>query len=59
MKPIKIRNSNHVDLHRTFVGQLHGGSRGFADAMALETFSNDLSPCIKTMDGFTLIIEIQ
>ena len=58
MKMIRIRHTNGIDLDRLFSARLMGGVRGFGDAFALETFSNDLSPCIKCMQNFTLIVEI-
>jgi hypothetical protein len=35
-----------------------GGVRGFGDAMALETFSNDITPTIKCLQSFTLLVEV-
>ena len=58
MKKIRIRHTNGTDLQRTFSAKILGGGRGFEDAVALETFSNDIAPCIKTMQGFTLIVEV-
>ena len=58
MKKIRFRHSNGVDLTATFSAKILGGGRGFIDACAMESFSNDVSPCIKTMQGFVVIIEI-
>ena len=58
MKNIRIRHTNGTDLTRLFSARLIGGGRGYVDAMAVETFSNDLAPCIKTMQNFTLIVEV-
>ena len=43
---------------RTFSASVRGGKRGYADACAVETFSNDIAPCIKTIEGFTVIVEV-
>lgn len=58
MKKIRIRHTNGTDLTRLFSAKILGGGRGFNDALALETFSNDFSPTIKCMQGFTLIVEV-
>lgn len=58
-KPIKIRHVNNVDITKTFSAHLCGGSRGFDDANALESYSNDITPCIKTMIGFILLVEVE
>lgn len=58
MKKIRIRHTNGTDLSRMFSAKILGGGRGFADAVALETFSNDFSPTIKCVQGFTVIVEI-
>lgn len=58
MKEIRIRHTNGTDLTKTFSAKVLGGGRGFDDAVALETFSNDVSPTIKTVIGFTLIVEV-
>ena len=58
-KPIKIRHVNGVDMTRTFSAHLCGGSRGFDDANALESYSNDITPCIKTLIGFVLLVEVE
>ena len=55
---MRLRHSNGVDLTRTFSAKILGGGRGFVDDTALESFSNDLSPCIKTLVGFTVIVEV-
>ena len=59
MKPIKFRHVGGVNLNRTFSARILGGERGFGDKLALESYSNDVAPCIKTMEGFTLIVEIK
>ena len=59
MKPIRIRHTNDTDLSRTFSAKILGGSRGFEDACAMETFSNDFTPTLKCMSGFTLIVEVE
>lgn len=58
MKKIRIRHTNGTDLTRLFSAKLLGGGRGFYDTLALETFSNDITPTIKCLQGFTLIVEI-
>ena len=58
-KPIKIRHVNGVDMTRTFSAHLCGGSRGYDDANALESYSNDITPCIKTLIGFVLLVEVK
>lgn len=58
-KPIKIRHVNGVDMIRTFSAHLCGGSRGYDDANALESYSNDITPCIKTLIGFVLLVEVE
>lgn len=57
-KPIKIRHVNNVDITKTFSAHLCGGSRGFDDANALESYSNDIAPCVKTIIGFVLLVEV-
>ena len=58
-KKIRIRHTNKTDLSRLFSAKILGGSRGFdSDTLALETFSNDFSPTIKCLQGFTLIVEV-
>lgn len=59
MKKIKLRKVNNVDISKTFSAHLCGGSRGYEDACALESYSNDLSPCVKTLIGFVLIVEVE
>jgi hypothetical protein len=58
MKKIRIRHTNGTDLTKTFSAHLCGGGRGYGDANALESYSNDLVPCIKTLIGFVLIVEV-
>lgn len=59
-KGFRLRHTNNnVCLARTFSCKLVGGVRGYYDCMALETFSNDTAPTIKTIMGFTYICEIK
>lgn len=58
MKKIRLRIANNVDVARTFSASLLGGGRGYSDACALESRSNDVTPTIKTVHGFTLIVEV-
>ena len=37
--------------------QASGGGRGFSDAMALESHSNDIYPTVKTVN-FCVIVEV-
>lgn len=55
MKILKLRIANRVDITRLFSASIRGGARGYKDALALETHSNDVAPTIKTVDGFTVI----
>lgn len=57
-KPMRIRHVNNVDLSKTFSAHLCGGSRGFEDANAVESYSNDTTPCIKVLMGFVLLVEV-
>lgn len=57
MKKIRLRHSNNVDLTQTFSASIRGGVRGFTDAMALETHSNDIYPTVKTVN-FCVIVEV-
>jgi hypothetical protein len=58
MKKVRIRHTNGTDLTRLFSAKILGGGRGFDDALALETFSNDFTPTIKCVQSFTLIVEV-
>lgn len=58
MKKLRLRISNGVDVTRTFSASIRGGARGYEDACAVESHSNDVSPTIKTIEGFTVIVEI-
>lgn len=53
----RLRIANNVDITRTFSASYRGGVRGYEDMCALETFSNEIAPCVKTLQGFTLIVE--
>ena len=60
MKKIRIRHTNGTDLTRLFSAKILGGGRGFDEnTLALETFSNDFTPTIKCLQGFTLIVEVE
>lgn len=56
MKKLRIRIANNVDVSKTFSASIRGGTRGYDDACAIESHSNDVSPTIKTIDGFTVIV---
>lgn len=58
MKAIRIRKVNDVNLTRLFSAHLCGGGRGYTDALALESYSNDIFPTVKTVIGFTFIVEV-
>lgn len=57
MKKMRIRMTEGVDETRLFSASIRGGARGFADAVAIESHSNDVSPTIKALTGFTVIVE--
>ena len=57
MKKLRLRIANDVDICRVFSASIRGGQRGYDDACAVETHSNDVSPTIKTVEGFTVIVE--
>ena len=57
MKKLRIRLSNGVDPSHPFSASIRGGVRGYADACAIEAHSNDICPTIKTLTGFTVIVE--
>ena len=59
MKKLKLRIANNVDTSRVFSASLRGGERGEGDCMALETHSNDVVPCVKTLMNFTVICEME
>ena len=59
MKKIKFRHSNGVDLNSTFSAKILGSSRGFGDKCAMESFSNDVTPTIKCVMGFTVLVEVE
>ena len=58
MKKMRIRAANDVDTTRTFSASIRGGVRGYDDAMAIEAHSNDVFPCVKTLVGFSVIVEV-
>lgn len=53
----RIRNITKIDSNRIFSAKICGGVRGYEDMNALEVFSNDIVPCLKTINEFTLICE--
>ena len=57
-KPIVFRHSNGADITRTFSANLLGGPRSFGYANALETFSNDVTPTVRCVNNFVLIVEV-
>lgn len=58
MKEIDIRFANNVDTRKVFSANLLGGPRGFGDKMAIETFSNKVTPSIRTMNNFVYVNQI-
>lgn len=50
-----IRGSNGVSIGKVFSASLKGGCRGFIGAVAAETFSNIMSPAVRTMMNFTVV----
>ena len=54
---LRLRIANDVDTSKVFSASLRGGLRGYTDAVAVESHSNDVCPCIKTINGFTVIVE--
>lgn len=54
---MRIRIANNVDAGRMFSASIRGGVRGYADAVTVESHSNDVCPCIKTVNVFTVIVE--
>ena len=58
MRKMRFRISNDVDAGRTFSASIRGGCRGYDDAMAIEAHSNDVCPTVKTLTGFTVIVEV-
>lgn len=54
---LKLRIANNTDTSCLFSASLRGGVRGFADAVAVESHSNNICPCIKTVSGFVVIVE--
>ena len=57
MKKIKLRMraSHDVDISKPFFAKI-GGARGFDDACAIEPCSNELSPTLRCVNGFTTIV---
>lgn len=55
MKQIELRRSNpEVNLNQVFSASIRGGSRGFGEIMAMEPFSNDVFPTLRTIIGFNV-----
>jgi hypothetical protein len=57
MKKLKFRHSNDVDITKVFSASIRGGQRGYEDAMAVESHSNDVFPTIKAVNAFSVIVE--
>lgn len=57
MKRIVFVNTDADGLCRSIMACY--GKCGFDDANALESYSNDITPCIKTMIGFILLVEVE
>lgn len=58
MKHIRLRHCNGVDTLKVYSAKIVGGGRGYEDALALETYSNDLSPTLRTVSGFIVVSQI-
>lgn len=59
MKKIGFRHCNMVDMGKTFSASMRGGCRGLDDnTMAIDSFSNDIFPCVKTFMSFTVLVEV-
>ncbi len=55
MKQIELRRSNpEVNLNQVFSASIRGGSRGFGEIMAMEPFSNDVFPTLRTLTNFNV-----
>ena len=50
-----IRVSNGVSLGKVFSASLKGGCRGFIGAVAAETFSNTVTPAVRTLSNFLVV----
>lgn len=46
-------------MSKCFSAHICGGSRGYDDACAIESYSNDLFPTIKTLIGFVVLVEAE
>ncbi len=57
MKEMRFRIANGVDVSKPFSATIRGGVRGYTDALAIDSHSNDVCPTIKTVMGFTVIVE--
>ena len=58
MKLIGLRHIHGVSLGKVFSARLMGGERGINDGCnALETYSNEIAPTIRTMPNFTLVVQ--
>ena len=57
MKKLRLRIANNVDVSKVFSASIRGGGRGYEDACAVESHSNDVCPTIKTVEEFTVIVE--
>lgn len=57
MKKLRLRISNNVDVSQIFSASIRGGVRGYEDACAVESHSNDVFPTIKCLGNFTVIVE--
>lgn len=57
MKKLKLRIINGCDMTRVCSVRVLGGERGFGQTTnALETFSNFITPTIRTMNNFDCVI---
>lgn len=59
MKKMRIRMTEGVDETRLFSASIRGGARGFADAVAIESHSNEVVPTIKAISGAGLPVIVE
>lgn len=52
----RFRIVNIVDFSRPFAVFMRGGERGYPDAMALDTVSNDFVSTIRTISSFNYVV---
>lgn len=58
MKEIILRRIKGVDINKTFSANLLGGPRGFGNALAMETVSNDIVPTLRVASKNFIVIAV-